>query len=357
MCLGCTWCSATMSLEEKVGQILMVHFHGCEANEEARELIQELHVGGIIFYTWSNGLDSPEQVQRLCTGLQTLAQHNRNPIPLLLAVDQEGGKVSRFKSGFTQIPNNQVIALAGDPATAEAAARTIGTELRSVGINMNLAPVVDVNCNPNNVIIGARSFGADPATVVTFGAAALRGYHQAQVLTTLKHYPGHGDVSVDSHHGLPVVNKSLQELQEMELLPFAQLAHSTDAIMTAHIVVPALDADNCATLSEKVLGYLRNTIGFRGVIIADSLVMEGVLQKCSSVDEAAIQALNAGCDILLLGGKLFQGERAGFELSVDDIKRIHTSLVAAVRSGRIPLSRLDSVVERVMQLKTSLTIQ
>ena len=180
---------------------------------------------------------------------------------------------------------------------------------------MNLAPVVDVDSNPNNPVIASRSFGADPERVAAFGARALSGYKEAGVIATLKHFPGCGDVAVDPHEDLPVIRKTKEELERVELLPFARLASSADAIMTAHILVPALDPDHCATLSKKTLAYLREIIGFDGVIVADSLVMEGVVKQCGTVDEAAILALEAGCDFLILGGKLLVGARAGFELT------------------------------------------
>ena len=186
-----------------------------------------------------------------------------------------------------------------DPNLAKEIALSIGQELRGVGINMNLAPVVDINSNPQNPVIGSRSFGNSAEAVILFAEQALRGYKQAQIIATLKHFPGHGDTTVDSHEDLPVVHKSKEELERMELLPFAKLAASAEAIMTAHILVPAFDAESCSTLSEKTLSYLRQTIGFQGVIVSDSLVMEGVLKKCQTVDEAAIQALIAGCDLLI----------------------------------------------------------
>lgn len=355
LCSGCSDARA-LSLEEKVGQLLMVHFHGEVANEDARTLIQDTKVGGFIYYEWANGLNSPQQVRTLSTSLQELTRSNPTPIPLLIAVDQEGGIVARLNKGFTKFPGNKALGETGDPQLARSVAFAIGQELQAVGINMNLAPVVDANINPRNPVIGVRSFGENPEIVIVFGQNALNGYREARIITTLKHFPGHGDVVIDPHEGLPVVDKTIQELRQVELLPFARLAASADAIMTAHILVPALDSENCSTLSKKTLTYLRDTIGFQGVIIADSLVMEGVTKQCNdSVDEAAIQALEAGCDILMLGGKLLSGEKNGFELSVSDVQRIHGSIVNAVKSGRISESRLNQAVERILLLKKRCT--
>ncbi|HRD56133.1 MAG TPA: glycoside hydrolase family 3 N-terminal domain-containing protein [Parachlamydiaceae bacterium] len=339
-----------MSLEEKVGQILMVHFHGEIANDEAKALVQETKVGAIIYYNWSNGLTSPLQVQALSASLQQLAKENRIPIPLLIAADQEGGVVARLQSGFTIFPGNGALGKTCNPDLAKLSAFAMGQELLAVGINMNLAPVVDVNSNPKNPVIGVRSFGEDPEIVVAFGKKALEGFKQAGVIATLKHFPGYGDAAVDPHEELPIIHKSKAELEKVELVPFTELK-SADAIMTAHILVPTLDPENCSTLSEKTLSYLKNKIGYQGVIVADSLVMEGVLKKCHSVDEASIRALNAGCDLLILGGKLLAGEHTGFDLTAADIKRIHQSIVEAVKSGLIAEERLNSAAKKVLQLK------
>lgn len=349
-----TYSQQGMTLEEKVGQVLMVHFNGESANEAAQTLVQDTKVGGIIYYNWSNGLNSPEQVRTLSNGLQKFTNSNPHPIPLLIAVDQEGGRVMRLTNGFTKFPSNRDLASTLNPELAFDAARTMGKELKAVGVNMNLAPVVDVNNNPKNVIMGDRSFGNNVETVVAYAEKALAGYKEANVIATLKHYPGYGDVSVDPHEDLPIIHKTKEELEKVELAPFAQLAPLVDAIMTAHILVNALDPDNCSTLSKKTLDYLRESIGFNGLIISDSLVMQGVVKKCKTVDEAAIQALQAGCDMLILGGKLLSGEHAGFELTVTDIKRVHNSIVKAVQSGRLSEERINDAVERVLNLKNKI---
>lgn len=353
LCFSCFACDILemLSLEEKVGQLLMVHFHGDVANEDARVLIQDTKVGGIIYYNWSNRLDSPKQVQDLSAGLQNLAKANTPSIPLLIAADQEGGVVSRLRQGFTYFPGNRALGEIGDVNLSERVAFAMGQELLAVGINMNLAPVVDVNSNPYNPVIGIRSFGHNPESVSALGKSALKGYKDAQVIATLKHFPGYGDVGVDPHEDLPVITKTKEELEQVELLPFTQLASSAEAMMTAHILVPALDAENCSTLSEKTLTYLRETLGFQGAIVADSLVMEGVIKKCHTVDEAAILALKAGCDILILGGKLLIGEHTGFELTVADVQRVHSSIVNAVKSGRIPEARVNEATQRILNLK------
>lgn len=343
-----------MTVEEKVGQLLLVHFHGTDANEEARTLIHELHIGGIIYYNWANGLDSPQQVQNLSNHLQDLAQQTRLRVPLLIAVDQEGGRVTRLKEGFTQPPSNQVLGMTHSPSLAQEYAWVVGKELQSVGINFNLAPVVDIHMNPLNPVIGDRSFGNTATLVTAFAHNALIGYQKAHILTCLKHFPGHGDTQVDSHCDLPSLYKSKEQLLQAELLPFMALAPHTDTVMTAHLMIPSLDPVNCATLSQPILDILRKEIGFEGVIITDSLVMEGLLKNCRNIEEAALQALNAGCDLLTLGGKQLIGANAHLELSVKEIKQIHQSLVHAIDAGTLSQHRLDEAVNRILKLKKNL---
>lgn len=343
------FCFANLSLEEKVGQVLMVHFYGEEANEDAKTLIQEVQVGGIIYFNWSNGLTSPEQIAHLSEGLQNLA----GDIPLLIATDQEGGKITRLKNGFTASPGNRALGQEFALEKTKELARIMGLEMKAVGINMNLSPVVDIATHENSPL-AERSFGDDPEKVTLLGQMALEGYREAHIFTTLKHFPGHGAVDVDSHRDLPYCLKSLEEMELVELVPFKKLHPLADAIMTGHIVAKGLDEENCATLSERALkGYLRDTLHFEGVIISDSLGMEGILKTCQTVDEAAIRALNAGCDILLLGGaQLVEGD-IHFEATVPDVKRIHKILCEAVREGKIKEERLDEAVGRILKLKDS----
>jgi beta-N-acetylhexosaminidase len=215
---------------------------------------------------------------------------------------------------------------------------------------MNLAPVVDVNNNPQNPVIGIRSYGDTPELVAAFGKKALQGYKRAGIAAVLKHYPGHGDVGVDSHDSLPVVNKSVQELERIELFPFRVLAKEADAVMTAHLLVPALDAENCSTLSKKTIAYLKEELGFQGVVMTDSLMM-GALSHYGLIEEVAIKALNAGCDLLLFGGRQLVDGEVSHELSVADICRVHKALVDAVKTGVVVEERVDDAVRRVLQLK------
>ncbi len=341
-CIAAASLFAELTLEEKVGQLFMVHFHGNVANEEAKALIQELHVGGIIYYNWANDLNSPDKVKNLSRSLQEIAR-----IPLFIAIDQEGGKISRFSQWITSSLSAERLGEINNPDLTEETAFLVGEQLQKAGVNMNLAPVVDVNSNPRNPIIGPRAYSHSPEMVYIHGERALRGYERSGIIATLKHFPGHGDTAVDSHLDLPILSKSLEELEKVELLPFARLSKKAGAIMMGHILTPSLDEEYCATLSSKTVAYLRETLGFQGLILSDSLVMQGVLNQCESIDEAAIRAIQAGLDMIILGGK------AQLELTLSDVRRIHGSILKAVQSGRIPEKRLSEAVEKILSLKNT----
>lgn len=339
-----------MTIEEKVGQLLIVHFHGEAANEDARRLIEEAHVGGFIFYNWANGLKSPKQVQQLSNGLQHMAEKSLHPIPLFITADQEGGFVNRLSTGFTIFPGNRAVAETKSLKLAQACAYAMGVEMCAVGINMNLAPVVDVDVSTKPVI-GIRSFSSSPKEVIKYGKSSLKGYREANVIAVLKHFPGYGAVTIDPHAGLPTVNKTREELDKMELYPFRNLGNQADAIMTAHICLPAIDAKLCATLSPGIIhGILRQEYDFKGLILSDSLIMRGVTDSCGDVAEASIQAFLAGHDLLVLGGKLLDQEGQA-ELSVEDSLRVFHKLVEAVKSGRISEKRLNESVGRILAVK------
>jgi beta-N-acetylhexosaminidase len=230
-----------------------------------------------------------------------------------------------------------------DPSLVEAVSRAIGTQLRAAGVNLNLAPVLDVNDNPANPVIGARSFGSDPAAVATLGAAAVKGFLESGVAPVGKHFPGHGNTSVDSHLDLPVLRQPIERLERVELAPFrAAIAGGLPAIMTAHIVFNAIDPLNPATMSEGVLkGLLRGRMGFRGLIMTDCLEMDAVSRQPGTV-RAAVLALRAGADLLLISHTQSLQEQA------------LEGVAAAVKSGEVAESRLNEAVERVLSLKKAL---
>lgn len=339
-----------MSLEEKVGQLFMVYFEGERVNENSTRLLKEAKVGGIILYNWANRLDSPQQVQNLCFGLQQDAFHYVG-IPLLIAADQEGGLKARLEEGFTEFPGNAALGRSKNPNLAFKVAYAIGKEMRSVGVNFNFAPVVDINKNPKNPIIGIRSFGGDPEIVTEFGRKSVEGYQSAGVISCLKHFPGHGDVTVDSHKELPVVSKSLSQLLAMELYPFVHLAQEVPAIMTSHILFSQIDPNHCATLSTSILnGILRDKFKFQGILVTDSLAMQGALKGYKNLEQVVFKAIEAGNDILLIGGRDLQNKMDG-ETNVDEIIRIFHNVVHAVRTGVISEDRINQSVRRIINLK------
>lgn len=324
------------TLEEKVGQMLLPHFKGEVFNEEAKVLLDEVKVGGVILFEWANGLKSPSQIKALTRSLHA----EPSKLPLLIAIDQEGGRVSHLAQAATPFPSPRIIAKAN---MEKEAAKALSKELLSLGINWNLAPVIDVNSNPLNPIIGDRSFGDNASSVVKSGKKWLEG--GGGVIQTLKHFPGHGDVAADSHKELPVV-KSVKE----GLVPFYKLAKKSDSVMTGHLLVPEIDPNWCATLSKIHLeGVLRKEIGFKGVIVSDSLVMKGVLEQAGTIEEAALQAILSGCDILCLGGRA-----EGKALSVEEVVKVRNFLLLAVEKGDLPKERIDTSFKRIKKLKKRL---
>lgn len=335
----------SMSLEEKIGQMTMVGFYGSEPTEEIQRLLQDTYAGNVILFAYSDNVVTPEQTARLNNGLQELAEDTRLGLPLLISTDQEGGVVARMTTGATELPGNMALAASRKTSGARDAAALTANELRAVGINMNLAPVVDVNVNPANPVIGVRSYAEDPTLVSQFGNAAIRGYQKNGVVATAKHFPGHGDTDVDSHLGLPVIEKSRKELERVEFVPFQQaIKAGTDAIMTAHIHVPALDdtPDLPATLSKPILtDLLRGEMKYKGLIITDAMDMEGVADYFGGVEEAAVKAVDAGVDIVLLTPAIPIEEQIG----------VMESIAEAVRTGEIPEKRIDESVTRILKVK------
>lgn len=288
-----------------MGQLFLVYFEGAEFSSALEEMIRDYHVGGLIFYSIAGNIQTLPQVAQLIAAAQAQAL-----VPLWIAIDQEGGPVVRLTEGVTVFPSAMAVAAAGSLAKAEAMARAVGTELKSLGFNLNFAPVVDVNSNPHNPIIGIRAFGSDPKQVTDYGLALWRGYRQAGILCTPKHFPGHGDTDMDSHLGLPRVDRPLEALQTTELRPFQALIRAgAEAMMTAHVVMPALGSVGDsgtkslqpATLAPEVVsGWLRQKLGFKGLVLTDSLTM-GAIARTYGIPEAAELAFRAGADVLVFG--------------------------------------------------------
>ncbi|HEY4485816.1 MAG TPA: beta-N-acetylhexosaminidase [Nitrospiria bacterium] len=323
-----------MILKEKIGQLFMMGFHGVTPSKAVRRLIRDFHIGGVILF--SRNLKNPGQTAALCNALQGLPAK----MPLLIAIDQEGGRVSRLPKGFTIFPSAAQLAAGGLKDRFYRVADITARELRAVGINMNMAPVLDVNTNPANPIIGDRSFGSTPSLVGRVGLETIAGYQDNSIIACGKHFPGHGDTHLDSHRELPTVSHDIRRLGEVELRPFLHaIGNGLAAIMTAHVLYPALDPDFPATLSRKIItGLLRERIGFQGVVVTDDLEMKAIADAYGP-GEAAVRSIEAGCDILLICQ-----DEAGQLSALEAVAR-------AVKSKRITEKRIDQSVLRILKIK------
>jgi len=328
---------AGMTLEEKVGQLVIAGIDGYSPDENTRQLIEKYSVGGFILF--KKNIQSSQQLSALLNSLKE-ANAGQEKIPLFLSVDEEGGRVSRLPQEFMKFPSNKIIGNKKDKAICYRIGSILGEELGAFGFNMDFAPVLDINSNPKNPVIGDRSFGTAPDLVSGLGLETMRGIQSENVISVVKHFPGHGDTSVDSHVGLPKVNHTLERLQSFELLPFKNaIDNGADAVMVAHILLPKLDAGNPASFSKAVItDLLRNTMNFQGVVITDDFTM-GAVTENFDMGESAVKSIQAGGDIVLVCH--------GFE----NQERVLKALLEAARDGRISDGRLDESVYRVLELK------
>ncbi len=361
--------AARLGDEDLVGQVLMPHAYGTDAvkisggsregNQKLggvdtpAQLVEKYRLGGLILVRRASGdatagtnptsnIDSPPQVRKLTAGLQSASATLPAAAPLLIGTDQEHGTVTRIRDGVTLLPSAMAFGAATDPRVTEAASRVSGAELAALGINVDFAPVADVTGGPGNAVIGSRSFGADPALVGQRVAAAVRGYESAGVGTALKHFPGHGHTSADSHEELPVLKQDRSTLLAGDVAPFRSgIAAGASLVMTGHLDVRALDPGTPATFSRKVLvDLLRGQLGFKGVVISDALNM-GAVTKRYPAGEAAVRAMLAGNDVLLMP---------------PDLRAAQRGLLDAVSSGRVPRAQLVASVTRILTLKKRLAI-
>ncbi len=323
-----------MTLEEKIAQLFIVTPEQLTNEKNVTAFSGEslsYAVGGVVLF--SANIQTPEQCRSLISAFQTASK-----IPLFIAVDEEGGKVARVAKNpamnHTVFPNANKITT---PELAYNLGNTIGTELKALGFNLDFAPVADVNSNPNNPVIGVRSFGTEPLFVAGQVASAVNGFKNSGILCTLKHFPGHGDTDADSHKTLPIINKSLTELKDTEFIPFAAgIKAGAELVMLGHIAVPNITGDNTpASLSPEVVSLLKNELGFGGIIITDSMKMKAVTNEYSS-GLAAVLAIKAGNDIVLMPEKLDEAVLAVTE---------------AVKNGEITEERINQSVLKILKLK------
>ena len=341
---------AAMTVEEKVGQLLVAGIEGYEAGTDAETAIRDYQVGGIILF--GRNVDSAGQLAALTNALKEL---NQGQIPLLLGVDEEGGTVSRMPEEIANVPSAYSFGQIDDPDRRMDACfelgRTLAAECAAFGFNLDFAPVMDIWSNPDNTVIGKRAFGSDLESVVYSANETAWGILSGGVIAAAKHFPGHGDTAVDSHYGLPVVTKTVDELLDFELVPFRQALEATcvygaaggdsdiPVIMVGHILLTAVDETYPSSLSYGVVtGLLREELGFDGVVCTDDLTMAAV-SDTYGMGEAAVLALEAGCDLLLVCH------------GADNLTAARDALLQAVDAGRVSMERLDESVYRILALK------
>ncbi|ADU31999.1 beta-N-acetylhexosaminidase [Evansella cellulosilytica] len=330
-----------MTLEEKIGQMFIIGFHGTEVDGHLEKMLKENHVGGVILF--SRNISNLEQLFSLTNGIK---KENNDGIPLFISIDEEGGRVSRLPATATKFPPNEVIGKLENKQLSYEVGSIIGRELSALGFNMNFAPVLDIYSNPDNEVIGDRAFGDNPKIVSELGISTMEGLADQSIIPVVKHFPGHGDTEVDSHYGLPQVNHTLDHLKNFELRPFQQaIQHGADAVMTAHITFPNVDDTQLpATLSKVMINdVLREKMGFDGVVITDDIVMEAIAANFS-VEEAVYKGIQAGIDIFLISSDVEAQQQA-----MDELLRM-------VHDGEIQEERIDESVKRILQVKNKYSL-
>lgn len=362
---------STMTTEQKVEQLLMPAFRSYSPDgyaynyvttlpDDLAALLSRRGFGGVILFAENS--ESTEQMTRLIHQMQTANSQGQNPGQLLMGVDQEGGMICRLATG-TKFSGNMGLGATANPESARTAGEIIGKEIKACGFNFDLAPVVDVNNNPANPVINLRSFSDDPNTVASFGKAFVEGLHEAGVASSLKHFPGHGNTSTDSHTGFPRIEGTYEELAASELIPFkACMDAGADAVMTAHIQYPGIETETYtsistgqqvylpATLSKTIItDILRGKLGFNGVVITDAMNMDAIANNFSSLDAARL-ALNAGVDLILMPVNVT--DKGG----IDRLEQYIRDVAAMVDAGTIDPANVDAAVKRVLTMKLNLGI-
>lgn len=327
----------SMTLEERIGQLVIVGFEGHAIDDNTKNMIENQHVGGLILF--ARNVESPGQLLSLMNSLKST--NSKNKVPLFVSVDEEGGRVSRMPAELKKLPRNDAIGKINNGDFSYKIGNILAEETRSFGFNMNFAPVLDINSNPQNPVIGDRSFGSNTQIVNKLGVQTMKGIQAGGVIPVVKHFPGHGDTGVDSHVGLPVVDKDIEELKSFELVPFNEaIWNQADAVMIAHILMNKIDPQSPASLSKTIItDILRKQLNFSGVVITDDLTM-GAIVKNYSIADAAVKAVNAGSDILLVCHGYDN------ELAVID------TLKKAVQNGGITEERVNESVYRILKLKS-----
>ncbi len=330
------------SIRRQIGQLLIGCLPGTTIPPEMRSLAREFGLGGLILF--ARNIEAPEQVAELARDVQALA----GELPLWVSVDQEGGRVARLRSPFTEWPPMATLGRSGDVALARRFASALAAELKAVGVTLDYAPVLDIHTNPDNPVIGDRALSEDADMVARLGAAIVAGLQENGVAACGKHFPGHGDTAVDSHHALPVVEHPPDRIRRVECVPFREAIRAGVAfMMTAHVLVPALDEVKPATLSRRIVyDLLRDELDFTGVILSDDLEMKA-LAASYSVAEAAIGSIQAGCDGVLICRALSDDRGRDIDVQATALE----ALVHAVEDESIPYARLEDALARQRRAK------
>ena len=333
-----------LTLRQKLGQLVLYSLDGNEITPETEAFMREYCIGNVIHF--GNNVTDFAGSKKLNAQLRELMLETCAGVEPFISIDHEGGRVFRFSQDFTWFPSHLTLSAADDEALSEAVGRAMGEELRAAGFNLNFAPVVDVNSNIGNVVIGVRSFGDDPETVARHGAAMARGMESAGVMACLKHFPGHGDTTQDSHYFLPTVNKTMEELRDTELKPYADIFPQgvVDSIMTTHILFPQIEKEKVpATMSPTILqGVLRDELKFDGVVVTDGMHMLAIKDHYG-VANGCVMAINAGADLLCIG--------TGGSGVQESQKECLDTLYEAALSGKLSMERVDAAVERILRAK------
>ena len=314
---------------------MIAGFSGHTAPDDLRKLVAEFDLAGVIFF--ARNIVEPRQVAELSRECAALGRD----WPLWVSVDQEGGRVARLKAPFTEWPPAVTLGRSKDEKLAERFAAALAAELRAVGINLDFAPVLDVHTNPANPVIGDRALADEPDLAARLGAAVIRGLQNNGVAACGKHFPGHGDTHIDSHEALPIVEHDRRRLEAIEFVPFKRaIAEGVATIMTAHVLLPAVDEDHVASFSRRVVtGILKEHLGFGGVVVSDDLDMKAVASSTDN-SEATIRAIQAGCDVVLLCNTTPDAQWQAIE-----------ALIRAVERGDISQTRIDDAFKRQRQVK------
>ncbi len=327
---------ARLTLPQKIGQLMMIGFGGKEMDDSIARLVTRFHIGSIALY--SRNISHNTQLAKL---VRDLREAMRAEVQPFMAIDQEGGNVVRVRQDVVVLPGAMAIGATRDPVLAYLAGQANAIDLGLIGVDMNLAPVLDVNCNPRNPVINIRAFGDQPELVARMGVQFILGQQSGSMATVAKHFPGHGTTDHDSHFDLPSNKQSLAQLKKSELIPFQEaVSAGLDAIMTAHVLVPAIDASGLpASLSKRVItGLLRQELGFDGLVITDDLEMRAIAEMMS-VGQAAVQAIRAGADIVMV---IWTPKKK---------QLVFDALLSAVHSGQLSEARINQSVRRILLLK------